>query len=118
MIISGTCANHVRSLLLVLYPDISPPLFTGPNNVNTEPYNSRIGDSKKNKVTDFTFQCSIQYKAVTERDVAMFDVVLTFDDVPDRSTLKTTTAKNKIVVFNSADVQNQFGKNVSNANVF
>jgi len=68
-----------------------------------------------NEVTDFTFECGVKYKAATDGDVALFDVVLTFDGVVDESTAKTVTSVNKTVVFNSTDLAGQFGKQVNYA---
>ena len=93
-----------------MYPGISPPTFTGPNNI------TRVCDG--NEITDFTFECIVQYKPATDGDVAMFDVVLTFDGVVDESTLKKTTSEEKTVVFNSFDLQGQFGKKVNHTIYF
>ena len=92
-------------MLTVLYPGISPPKFTGPH-IITKTCNG-------NEVTDFTFECIVQYKPATDVDVAMFDVVLTFDGVVDESTLKTTTSEEKTVVFSSDDLQGHFGTKVN-----
>ena len=99
--------NRIISLLTVLYPGISPPKFTGPH-IITKTCNG-------NEVTDFTFECIVQYKPATDVDVAMFDVVLTFDGVVDESTLKTTTSDEKTVVFSSDDLHGHFGKKVNHA---
>ena len=89
----------------VLYPGISPPTFIGPHLVTVT--------CNGNDVTDFTFECGIQYKPATDIDVAMFDVALAFDGVVDESTVKTTTLDAKTVVFNSSDIpQGHFGKQV------
>ena len=81
----------------------SPPMFDGPFDVSL----NYLGLN----VTDFTFTCTIQY--LGDDDGTMFDVVLTFDGVPDESTLKTTTSSGKTVVFNSTDLQGHFGTKVS-----
>jgi len=89
----------------VLYPGISPPTFTGPNIITSL--------CNGNEITDFTFECGVQYTPATDVDVAMFDVVLTFDGVVDESTLKTTTSAEKTVVFSSDDLQGHFGIKVN-----
>ena len=76
-----------------------PPVFAGP---------------KINSASDYTFECTIQYKRVTADDGARFDVVLTFDGVVDETTLKMTTSLEKTVLFNSTDLQGHFGTDVSN----
>jgi len=79
----------------------SPPTFKGPKHVTVD-----------NVVTDFTFNCIIQYPGVTTDDGARFDVVLTFDGEVDEATMKTTTPLNKTVVFNSTDLRGHFGTDV------
>lgn len=92
----------------MLCPGISPPKFTGPHLVTTT--------CNGNEVTDFTFECTVQYKPAPDINmVAMFDVALTFDGVADESTVKTVTSADTsmTVVFTSADFpQGQFGKDV------
>jgi len=90
-----------------LYPGTSPPTFTGPNIITSL--------CNGNEITDFTFECIVQYTPATDVDVAMFDVVLTFDGVVDESTLKTTTSEEKTVVFSSDDLHGHFGKKVNHA---
>ena len=63
-------------------------------------------------LTDFYFECTIQYRRVTTDDGARFDVVLTIDGEVDESTVKTTTSLEKTVVFTSADFRGRFGKTV------
>lgn len=95
----------------MLYPGISPPTFTGPHDVTVT--------CNGNDVKDFTFECGIQYKAATDIDVAVFDVALAFDGVVNETTIKTTTAASKTVVFNSSDIpQGQFGKQVKPINQY
>jgi len=92
-------------LFAVLYPSMrGPPKFTGPHHVQVE-YNGE-------DFTDFVFNCTILYKKVTADDGARFDVALSFDDVVDEATVKTTTSLNTTVVFNSTDLRGHFGTNV------
>ena len=91
--------------LAALWPSMpGPPKFTGPHHVQIE-YNGW-------DLTDFVFNCTILYKKVTADDGARFDVALSFDDVVDEATVKTTTSLHKTVVFNSADLQGHFGTEV------
>ena len=89
-------------MFAALCPSVSPPEFAGPfpATVNYLGFNA----------TDFTFTCTILYEG---DDGAMFDVVLTFDGVPDENTLKTTTPSGRTVVFNSTDLQGHFGTKVN-----
>jgi len=94
-------------MLSVLYPTISPPTFTGPHIIST------VCNETGNDAVDFTFECIVQYKSSSDSDTAMFDVALTFDGVVDESTIKTTSASEKTVVFTSADFpEGQLGKDV------
>ena len=79
----------------------SPPKFIGPVILTN-------GTSP-----DYYFECQIYYKGGTTDDGSRFDVVLTFDDVPAVTTLKTVTSLQKTVVFTSADLCGLFGTKVS-----
>jgi len=96
----------------VLYPSISyPPSFYGPKLVT-------VINEEHGEVTDFYFECRIEYKRVTEDDGARFDVVLVFDGEVDMDTLQSTTSLEKTVVFNSTDLRGHFGTEVSKLHVF
>jgi len=78
------------------------PEFTGPHHVR----------NGYGCLTDFVFNCIVLYKKVTADDGARFDVALTFDDIVDLATVKTTTSLDKTVVFNSTDLRGHFGTKV------
>ena len=91
--------------LAALWPSMpGPPKFTGPHHVQIQ-YNGW-------DLTDFVFNCTILYKKVTADDGARFDVALSFDDVVDEATVKTTTSLDTTVVFNSTDLRGHFGTKV------
>jgi len=96
------------TLFVVLYPSISsPPAFSDePKLIKNVTFMTYTG------LTDFYFECKIQYRRVTTDDGARFDVVLTFDGEVDESTMKTTTSLEKTVVFTSADFRGHYGKTV------
>ena len=95
---------------IVLYPSISaPPAFDGPLLLT----NGTFPDLGLTDLTDFYFECRIQYRRVTVDDGARFDVVLTFDGEIDMTTLKTVTSLQRTVVFHSAVFRGHFGTDVS-----
>ena len=83
---------------------MSLPSFKGPNSFK---FNGIFND-----LTDFSFECRIEYPRVTDDDGARFDVVLTFDGVVNETTLKNTTSLERTVVFNSTDLRGHFGTQV------
>ena len=100
-------AAAVPCLFAVLYPSMSsPPKFIGPVILTNGTY------------PDYYFECQIYYKGGTTDDGSRFDVVLTADDQPVLSTLRTVTSLQKTVVFTSADTCGIFGTKVSKTKHF
>jgi len=95
-------------MFAVLYPTIStPPTFSEPLLIHNVTFLNFTN------ITDFYFECPIQYKRLADDDDAMFDAVLTSNGQVNETSTKTTTSLERTVVFNSTDFRGYFGTAVS-----